>query len=86
MSLWPFPFEPTPNADMALLACAKGDSVMSGVTQAKTRQNAIEWFCGGVPERLNGAVSKTAVRLVRTGGSNPSPSAMILVSTAPEAP
>lgn len=34
---------------------------------------------GGMPERLNGAVSKTVVRLVRTEGSNPSPSARLLL-------
>src|SRR3990172_10499429 len=32
-------------------------------------------YRGGVPERFNGTVLKTVVRLVRTVGSNPTPSA-----------
>tara|TARA_Y100001970_G_scaffold294287_1_gene449834 strand:- start:14209 stop:14700 length:492 start_codon:yes stop_codon:yes gene_type:complete len=36
------------------------------------------WIPGGVPEWSNGAVSKTVVR-VRTEGSNPSPSAIVIL-------
>ena len=38
-------------------------------------QLLVSILIGGMPEWSNGAVSKTVVRLTRTEGSNPSPSA-----------
>jgi hypothetical protein len=56
-----------------------GGDVGKPLTKARPRdlENVLSYIRGGVPEWLNGAVLKTAMRLWRIVGSNPTPSAML---------